>query len=145
MWHWWSRLRGRQGMNKIFTMIMAGSALLWVRTCRELSSDALNHQCLFRLQLTLLTALSCPANKETFVIYLELFWVNTILLLWCSSVNQAERSTEEALNDRWVTFAVCGLISPAPLWRLYSYRASSVKSKSCSKQKHWREEHNLYI
>lgn len=48
-----------------FTRIMAGSALLWVQTRREPSSDALNHQRLFRLQLTLLTGLSCPENKET--------------------------------------------------------------------------------
>lgn len=51
-------------LNGTFTMIMAGSALLWVQTRRELSSDALNHHCLFRLQLTLLTGLSCPENKR---------------------------------------------------------------------------------
>lgn len=85
-------------------MIMAGSALLSAQTRRDLSSDALNHKCLFRLQLTLLTGLSCPANKETFVIYLELFGVNTILILWCSSMSQAEQGTEEALSDLWVTF-----------------------------------------
>lgn len=51
-------------LNGTFTMIMAGSALLWVQTRRELSSDALNQQCLFRLQLTLFTGLSCPENKR---------------------------------------------------------------------------------
>lgn len=51
-------------LNGTFTMIMAGSALLWVQTRRELSSDALNQQCLFRLQLTPFTGLSCPENKR---------------------------------------------------------------------------------
>lgn len=53
-------------LNGTFTMIMAGSALLWVQTRRELSSDALNHHCLFRLQLTLLTGLSCPEKNRHF-------------------------------------------------------------------------------
>lgn len=54
----------REKLNGTFTTIMAGSALLWVQTRRELSSDALNHHCLFRLQLTLLTGLSCPERKR---------------------------------------------------------------------------------
>lgn len=113
-----------------FTMIMAGSALLWVQTRREPSSDALNHQRLFRLQLTLLTGLSCPGNKETFVIYLELFWMTTILFLWCYSVNRAERDTEEALNDLWVTFNPCSYLS-CPLVETFcfstAHRASNLK------------------
>lgn len=111
-----------------FTMIMAGSALLWVQTRREPSSDALNHQRLFRLQLTLLTGLSWPENKETFVIYLELFWMTTNLLLWCYSVNRAERDTEEALNDLWVTFNPCSYLS-CPLVDIFCF-PTSLKSKS---------------
>lgn len=105
-------------LTETFTTIMAGSAPLWVQTRREPSSDALNHQRLFRLQLTLLTGLSCPENKETFVIYLELFWMTTILLLWCYSANRAERDTEEALNDLRVTFNLCSYLS-CPLVEIF--------------------------
>lgn len=48
-----------------FTMIMAGSGLPWLQTRSVRSSDALNHHCLLRLQLTLLTGLSCPAYKDS--------------------------------------------------------------------------------
>lgn len=61
-------------LNGTFTMIIAGSALLWVQTRRQLSSDALNHQCLFRLQLTLLTGLSCPENKRHLKSIWNYFW-----------------------------------------------------------------------
>lgn len=117
------------GLTGTFTMIMAGSALLWVQTRREASSDALNHQRLFRLQLTLLTGLSCPEIKETFVIYMESFWMTTVLLWGCYSVNQTD--TEEALSDLWVTFNLCSYLS-CPLVEVacFSYCALSLNSQS---------------
>lgn len=51
-------------MHGTFTMVIAGFGLPWVQIRRDWSSDALNHNCLLRLQLTLLTGLSCPAHKE---------------------------------------------------------------------------------
>lgn len=56
--------------------------------------------------------------------------MTTILLLWCYSVNQAERDTEEALNDLLVTFNLCSYVS-CPLVEVFcfptAHRASNLK------------------
>lgn len=60
-------------LHGTFTTIMAGSALPWLQIRSDRSSDALSHHCLLRLQPTLLTGLSCPAETDTFKTDLELY------------------------------------------------------------------------
>lgn len=100
-------------MDWTFTMIMAGSGLPWAQIRSDWSSEALNHNCLLRLQLTLPTGLSCPAYKER---GLKSNWKYSVwlqhLLLWYCSESQSEWR-EEAVSDLLVT-SISVLLSLLP-------------------------------
>lgn len=62
----WRSSRRSETLRGEFTTVMAGSPLPWLQIRRQRSSDALSQHCLLRLQLTLLTGLSCPAVRQKF-------------------------------------------------------------------------------
>lgn len=96
---------------------MAGSGLPWVQIRTDWSSDVLSIHCLLRLQLTLLTGLSCPAYKERFGPNLKLQCVTTKCTF---KVPFSESSRMKPRGSRWPTghlyFSL--FISAAPLWGL---------------------------
>lgn len=116
--HCFQRSNGQEGAKHCtgsFTRTMAGSLLPWLQIRRERSSEALSHHCLFRLQLTLLTGLSWPADrvargsKQLVILPWESFFFFFTVALW--TLQHSETSSDQAVTTD------C-LISAAPQWRL---------------------------
>lgn len=116
-------------MYGAFTMIIAGSGLPWVQIRSDRSSDALNHHCLLRLQLTLLTSLSWPAYKERFETNLERQCAAAAFLFM---VLFRESGRVKRRGSLWPTrhLNFCPLFSAAPLWRLCSRCTWAIKCET---------------
>lgn len=107
----WRSSRRSEALRGEFTTVMAGSPLPWLQIRRQRSSDALSQHCLLRLQLTLLTGLSCPAVRQKFQSNMQLY---SEIYLFFSPLQVAAETLQrsETPSDQPVTFGCLSSVAP---------------------------------